>query len=281
MIIEPLPRVQRSPFPHPQGPHLSALIEVLDLLIPARRSEIDLARPRFPSDPSLTAELVDRGWLTPLQRRWVLRGHGEKLLVGSYILLERVGEGGMGQVYLARHRALGRLAAIKLLRTERRDDHRSKRRFVREVRALGRLNHPNVVFAYDAGDAGRSLYLAMEYVPGPDLAQTLAAGGRLPPGLACEYARQAALGLQHMHERGLVHRDIKPSNLSLADGGRLLKVLDVGLVRDRERAVADAGLTRVGFLVGTPDYTAPEQVLDARRAGQRSANTRSDARCTN
>ena len=216
------------------------------------------------------AELVRRGWLTPLQGRWLLRGHGHRLVVGSYVLLDRIGQGGMGQVFLARHRTLGRRAAVKVVRPDRQSNRRVRARFLREVQALGRLDHPHVVHAYDAGTAGRACYLAMEHVPGPDLAQVLAAGRPLAVGRACEYVRQAALGLHHIHERGLVHRDVKPSNLSLGDGGRVLKVLDVGLAKDRVPAGGADGLTKTGWVVGTPDYAAPEQVLDARTAGRRA-----------
>jgi len=109
----------------------------------------------------------------------------------------------------------------------------------------------------------------MEYVPGPDLGQMLVSGDMPPLGRACEFARQAALGLHHLHERGLVHRDVKPSNLSLAEGGRVLKVLDVGLVKN-PTADTNEELTRAGWLVGTADYAAPEQVVDARAADHRA-----------
>ncbi len=240
---------------------LTALLNFLHLLVPERRADIDRIRPRFGSEADLTAELVRRRWLTPLQGQWLARGRGRGLIVGSYVLLERIGKGGMGYVFLARHRAFGRRAALKVVRPDRSREARVRGRFLREMRALGCLDHPNMVHAYDAGTAGRALYLAMEYVPGPDLGRALASGEVFAPGRACEYARQAALGLHHMHERGLVHRDVKPSNLSLAEGGRVVKVLDVGLVKDR-RATTSDGLTRAGRLVGTADYAAPEQVMN-------------------
>jgi len=240
----------------------------LDLLIPERTAEIRRERSRFPSDRALAGALLDRGWLTPLQERWYLRGRGQRLVVGSYALLDRLGEGGMGHVFLARHRKLERLAAVKVIRPDREVDRRSRVRFGREIRALGRTDHPNVVHAYDAGAVGRSLYVAMEYVPGPDLGRMIAGGARCPAGQSCEFARQAALGLHHMHGRGLVHRDVKPGNLGLAGGGRVVKVLDVGLAKDR--TAADTGLTRIGHLVGSSDYAAPEQGLDARAADHRA-----------
>ncbi len=249
---------------------LTALLDHLYRLTPERRADIDRVRPRFASEVELIAEFVRRGWLTPFQGRWLFRGHGRRLIVGAYVLLDRIGEGGMGQVFLARHRVFGRRAAVKIVRPDRRGDARVRARFLREVRALGRLDHPHVVHAYDAGTVGRACYLAMEYVAGPDLGQLVASNGAIAPGRACEYARQAALGLAHMHERGLVHRDVKPSNLSLTDGGRVLKVLDVGLAKDRAAGSEDGELTQAGWMVGTADYAAPEQVTDARSAGRRA-----------
>lgn len=232
---------------------------------------MDRLRPEFPSDDALVTELVRRGWLTGLQGRWLLRGHGHRLLVGPYVIHKRIGSGGMGEVFLAHHRRMCRDAALKVVRVDRSTCERHRARFLREVRALGRLSHPNVVHAYDAGVVRRTLYLAMEFVPGPDLGRLVAGSGPLEPGTACEYARQAALGLDHMHRRGLVHRDVKPSNLGLTAGGQGVKVLDVGLVKDKAAASQpDGGLTRTGHLVGSPDYAAPEQVADSSRAGPRA-----------
>jgi len=246
----------------------------LPAVLPGRESELDRLRALHGSDPAFVAELVRRNWLTALQGRWLLRGHGRRLRIGHYLIHDRIGRGGMGEVFLAHHQVLRRDAALKVVRVDRRHDDRHRARFVREVRALGRLSHPNVVHAYDAGMSGRTLFLAMEYVSGPDLGRILAASGTLAPGSACEYARQAALGLDHMHRRGLVHRDVKPANLGLADGGRCVKVLDVGLVKDKDRpadaAETGGGLTRAGHLVGSPDYAAPEQVADSSSADHRA-----------
>ena len=191
-------------------------------------------------------------------------------MLGQYILMERVGVGGMGHVFLARHRELGRPAAVKVIRPDRRDCPRVRARFLREVRAVAKLNHLNVVHAHDAGVVGRTCYLAMEHVPGPDLDRLLRSAGPLPPGVACDYARQAALGLAHMHEQGLIHRDVKPGNLSLAAGGKVVKVLDVGLARRTDGHSVDPNLSQAGKLVGSADYAAPEQLRDPRRARRRS-----------
>jgi len=225
---------------------------------------------RSPNPRAFALGLLRRGWATPLQARWAARGFADRLAVGRYVLLDRIGTGGMAQVFLARHRELARLAAVKLVRPDRQGCLRTRARFVREVRAVGRLNHAHVVHGYDAGTVHGVYYLAMEHVPGPDLSRVVVAGGPLDPGRACEYVRQAALGLGHVHTQGLVHRDVKPANLGLTSGGRVVKVLDVGLARVTAPAAGDAGLSLVGRLVGSADYAAPEQVADSRRVDARA-----------
>src|SRR5262249_22490629 len=152
------------------------------------------------------------------------------------------GEGGMGAVYKARNWKLGRTVAIKLIRKDRLGDATAVQRFQREIRAAAHLEHPHIVRAYDADQVGDVNFFVMEYVPGTDLAKLVNQQGPLPVATACDYIRQAALGLQHAHERGLVHRDIKPANLLLADGApsasskdkgssstAVVKILDMGL----------------------------------------------------
>lgn len=237
------------------------------LLTPDQRPVAERLRTIYTCVADVHSELLRRGWLTPLQLRWLARGRGHQLVVGPYVLLDRLGKGGMGQVFLARHGENGQKVALKVARTNRADTSRLKARFVREVRAVARLDHPNVVRAVGAGSDHGALYLAMEFVPGPDLGKLVASGRPLAPGVAAGYAQQAALGLQHIHDRGLVHRDVKPSNLSLAEGGTIVKVLDIGLARSDETEPGDLGLTRVGRLLGSPDYVAPEQAINPRKAG--------------
>jgi serine/threonine protein kinase len=131
----------------------------------------------------------------------------------DYELLEQIGQGGMGTVYRARHMMLKRIVALKVLPAERMNDKESVSRFRREMEAVGKLVHPNIVHAYDAGQDHSTHYLVMEYVDGLDAAQLVKQCGPLPIAEACEIIRQAAAGLQYAHEHGLVHRDIKPSNL--------------------------------------------------------------------
>ena len=203
---------------------------------------------------------------TPRQRVEPLGGPPVAAFPG-YEFLRELGRGGMGVVYLARNRLLDRLEAVKVLARPW-----SEERFRQEVRASARLRHPNVVTVYAALVAESSLAFAMEYVEGENLGRLVRTGGPLPPRLACSYARQAALGLQHAHERGMTHRDVKPQNLMLsrADGRDTVKVLDFGLAKlGTTKAGADS-VTIDGELLGTPGYAAPEQFRDASAADVRS-----------
>ncbi len=180
--------------------------------------------------------------------------------LGEYRILEKLGEGGMGAVYRAVHTRLDKIVALKILPTRRGRDDEVVARFDREMKAIGRLNHPNIVQASDAREIGGTRFLVMEYIDGADFARIVNACGRLSLADACEAIRQAALGLQAAHELDLVHRDVKPSNLMLTLQGQV-KVLDLGLARFH----SDSGgndLTLSGQIMGTADYMAPEQVSD-------------------
>jgi WD40 repeat protein/serine/threonine protein kinase len=235
------------------------------LLTAAQIDEIGRSPAGRAGDPKeLAYEVVRRGWLTQYQIKQVWNGRGDGLILGQYLLLEPLGEGGMGKVFKAKHRSLGRIVALKVIRQDRLTNPAAIQRFQREIRAVSQLSHPNVVLAYDADQIGDRQIFAMEYAEGNDLARTLKERGPLPVGQACDYARQTALGLQHAHERGLVHRDIKPSNLMVSGG--VVKILDMGLSRLREGpegGTIDATLTQDGHVVGTPDYLPPEQARDA------------------
>jgi WD40 repeat protein len=160
-----------------------------------------------------------------------------------------------------------RPVALKVIKKALTDDPGVVERFRREVKAAARLSHPNIVHAYDAEQAGDTHFLVMEYVEGTDLGKRVKERGPLPVREACDYVRQAALGLEHARERGLVHRDVKPQNLMLTPQG-VIKILDFGLA---QLASAAAGsLTGLGTLMGTPDYIAPEQARDARSADIRA-----------
>ncbi|MEX0702365.1 MAG: serine/threonine-protein kinase [Planctomycetales bacterium] len=188
--------------------------------------------------------------------------------LGRYRLLSVLGSGGMGVVYQAVHTGLGRRMAVKLLPDDRRQDPGFAARFRREMQSIGRLQHPHIVLAHDAGEIDGTLYLAMEFVDGCDLETLASAQGWLSVADACEAVRQAALGLAHAHEHGLVHRDIKPSNLLVSRDG-VVKVADLGLARLVVSAGAET-LSGTGGVVGTLDYMAPEQAERSKGADARS-----------
>jgi hypothetical protein len=187
---------------------------------------------------------------------------------GRYRVLRLLGQGGMGAVYVAEHRVMRRLVALKVIKPVYTADPAAVERFRREVRAAAQLQHPNIVTAHDADRAGDRHFLVMEYVEGVSLAHLLRERGPLPVAVACAYVRQAALGLQHAHERGLVHRDIKPDNL-MRTADETVKVLDFGLAALTAERGPD-GLTSANVVMGTPDYMAPEQAEDARAADIRA-----------
>jgi serine/threonine protein kinase len=187
---------------------------------------------------------------------------------GEYRLVARLGEGGMGTVYHAVHGRLGKDVALKLLAAHRREEAGMQARFEREMRAVGRLRHPNIVQATDAGEVDGTPFLVMELLEGADLGQVVRRLGRLPIPEACAIARHAAAGLHHAHGQGLVHRDVKPSNLFVTPDGQV-KVLDLGLARHQPPDTPAASGTGSDLLLGTADYLAPEQAEDARRVDGR------------
>jgi formylglycine-generating enzyme required for sulfatase activity/tRNA A-37 threonylcarbamoyl transferase component Bud32 len=191
----------------------------------------------------------------------------------DYEVLRELGRGGMGVVYLARNKGLDRREVLKVVNQKLLDQPGAAERFRREMRSAAKLNHKNIVTAYAAPQVGELLLFAMEYVEGEDLAKLVKAKGPLAVVNACYYAQQVALGLQHAHDRGLVHRDIKPGNLILARDGKkqVVKILDFGLAKaTREHQATGHDLTGTGMLLGTPQYMAPEQTLDAARADIRA-----------
>ena len=200
--------------------------------------------------------------------------------LSGYTLLEEIGRGGMGVVYKARQESTGEIVALKVIRKERLGGGDLAGRFRREALAAARVQHPNVVRLQEVGIDGDPLFLAMEYVPGLTLQQLVEQHGPLSLGMACDFIRQTAQGLQHAHEQGLVHRDIKPSNLMVvAPNGvplpprPVIKVLDLGVARLTPLSSQDLALTtltRDGSVIGTPDYIAPEQLEDARTVDGRA-----------
>jgi hypothetical protein len=218
--------------------------------------------------------LVNEDWLTPFQVNLILQGRAQELVLGSYVLQSRLGQGRTGQVYKAIHKTMQRAVAIKVIRKDLLTDTEAVTRFYREMNVVGQLDHPNLIHAYDAGPIGAAHILVMEYFEGASLAQ-LVEKGPMPVAQAADYIRQAALGLQHAHEKNLIHRNIKPQNLLVdrrSQGQRhsgspwgALKILDMGLARLQSSGETDwSSVIKGGASVrGEGDYLAPEQALDA------------------
>jgi formylglycine-generating enzyme required for sulfatase activity len=191
----------------------------------------------------------------------------------NYEIKQELGRGGMGVVYLAHNKLMGRDEVLKVMGRHIIECPGMLDRFLREIRVVAKLRHPNIVTAYSAVRLGQCIVFAMEYVEGLDLSKLVKAEGPMPVADACLFAHQAALGLQHAHEKGLVHRDIKPHNLMLTHDGdrRVVKILDFGLAKVTREEKVDGGLTSEGQALGTPDYIAPEQIL-----GSPSVDVRAD-----
>jgi serine/threonine-protein kinase len=241
-------------------------------LVPADRLEVWLtAHPTVTSESpkALAGRLVAAGLLTQFQANLLLGGRlGDAFIAGKFKVLDLLGKGGMGAVYLCEHLKLRTFVAVKVLPASPDEDPETRERFYREARAFAKLIHPNLVRGFDVDTDGKIHYIVMEYVDGVDLQLLVALRGPLPVGRAVNYARQAALGLAHAHEQGWVHRDIKPANLAVDRTG-LVRVLDMGLARTILEGT-DA-ITRNfddGSIRGTADYLAPEQASGARVDGR-------------
>jgi serine/threonine-protein kinase len=266
------------------------------LLDAAQQGEVDQLRVRFTDPRALARELIQRGWLTPYQVNQLMQGHGQELVLGTsggatYRVLERIGAGGMGQVFKAKHSALDKLVALKVIRREHLAKPDAVHRFRREIRAVSKLSHPNIVMATDADTDGETHFYVMEYVDGSDLSKLVRESGPLPIPQAIDFMKQAARGLEHASAQGLVHRDIKPANLLIGRPAKrpsgfgnapsmgnaaftagTVKLLDMGLAKlispDDNNSMS--WRTQDGKVVGTPEYMAPEQALKSSEADVRA-----------
>lgn len=223
------------------------------------------------ADGAAVAErLVAAGKLTPFQAERLCQGPGGQLTLGNYVILDQLGQGGMGTVFRAEHRQMKRQVALKVLRPDRLASPNAALRFQREVETLAKLDHPNIVTAFDADQVDGICFLAMQFVDGRNLATVVRQNGPLPVAQAVDCVLQAARGLAYAHQQGIIHRDVKPSNL-LLDRQGTVKLLDLGLAalaaHDTDHPET---LTGGDLLVGTVDYISPEQARSPKLADERS-----------
>ncbi len=252
--LEVLVKVMQTPGPCDAVLHEAGCVRSVEL---ARRIALNPSAEQ-PSDANVKRDQLDE--------------HPPRL-IGPYQVLELIGQGGMGAVFKALHPLLEKTVAIKVLSAARLGDREMRERFQREMRAVGKLDHPHLIRALDAGEAGGEMYLVMEFVAGVDLGALLKKHGPFPIAEACELIAQAAAGLHAAHSRGMIHRDIKPANLMLAEqefGPPIVKVLDLGLALLSESQTPNGGLTSDGKIMGTIDYMPPEQAQDSHLVDERA-----------
>jgi serine/threonine protein kinase len=238
----------------------SAVLEDGRLNTYVQKIKSDPATPKALSD--IAGIFVRDGLITFFQAEQFLQGKWKRFSIGKYKVLEKLGSGGMGQVFLCEHKLMRRRVAVKVLPTAKATDPSSLDRFYREARAVAALDHPNIVRAYDIDQDDNLHFLVMEYVDGASLQEMIRRTGPMDPIRACHYMYWSAVGLQHAHANGLIHRDIKPGNI-LVDRTGVVKILDLGLARffhDEDDAITKKYDESV---LGTADYLAPEQAVDS------------------
>jgi serine/threonine-protein kinase len=224
----------------------------------------------LPEDPVEVAKAFEKA---KLLTRWhcekLLQGRYKGFFLGKHKLLGHLGTGGMSTVYLAEHMGMHQKRAVKVLPRSKLGNNSYLQRFQLEAKAIASLNHPNIVRAYDIDNEKDTHYLVMEFVDGADLNSLVRKKGPLPYEVAADYTIQAARGLHHAHEKGLIHRDVKPANLLVNREG-VIKVLDLGLALYSDESLASVTMEHNDKVLGTADYLAPEQALNSHNIDHRA-----------
>ena len=247
-----------------------AELEVIDTLLKTLRGEgVDIG-----NSAAVASAMIAKGIITPWQSEKLLQGKFKGFILGRYKLLNLLGKGEMSSIYLAEHTRMKRRCAIKVLPANKVRDTSYLGRFHREAQAVASLDHPNIVRAYDVDtetEGGVEIhFLVMEYVEGKDIEKLLEARQQFAVIEAADLIRQAAEGLSHAHENGLVHRDIKPGNLLVNTKG-VVKLLDLGLARFfRDTETESLTIKHDEKVLGTADYLAPEQAVDSHAVDERA-----------
>ena len=220
---------------------------------------------------SFIKDLIESKLLTKFQAEQIIAGKGESLAFGKYIIQEKLGAGGMGQVYKAYHPEAAKLVAIKVILTQGKLDAESVKRFEREVKASEKLVHPNIIAVLDSGSSKGILFMVMELIEGKDLFELINEKGKLAIKEAVAYIIQAARALEHAHANGVIHRDVKPANL-IADSQGLLKIVDMGLAKIQEGENEDkiSMLTTNTAIMGSADFMSPEQTVSTKNVDTRT-----------
>ena len=240
--------------------------DLLDKAIEEIRTNFDGG---LPEPEPLAEELIERKVITKWQSDKLLHGKYKGFFLGKHKLLGHIGSGGMSSVYLAEHTKMHDLRAIKVLPQSKLGKSSYLARFQQEAKAIASLNHPNIVRAHDIDNQGDTHYIVMEYVDGDDLQTIVKNGGPLSFTKVADYTAQAARGLQHAHDVGLIHRDIKPANVLINSKGKV-KLLDLGLALFAEDEDASLTMDFNDKVLGTADYLAPEQALNSHKVDHRA-----------
>ncbi|MEY4946426.1 MAG: Serine/threonine-protein kinase PknB, partial [Planctomycetota bacterium] len=241
------------------------------ILTEQKLSAVDETKTRHQNVESFIQDLIESKLLTKFQVEQILAGKGDSLTFGKYIIQEKLGAGGMGQVYKAYYPEVAKLVAIKVILSQGKLDTESIKRFEREVKASEKLVHPNIIAVLDSGSFKGQLFMVMELIQGKDLFELINEKGKLPVNEAVAYIIQAARALEHAHANGVIHRDVKPANL-IADSQGLLKIVDMGLAKIHAGENEDkiSMLTTNTAIMGSADFMSPEQTVSTKNVDTRT-----------